>query len=258
MKPIRYALLLALGLCGCAQVSPVARPEAGDSKLTLTPRFQAVGYRAQAVVPQVDITHVDHLVLELKRVTAQGEEPVLTTGGAPVAADLSRSELNNPITFDHLAGNATYRVRAYAYRAPGTAANDLISIDAESFVEVEVEGDDRPVMSPLTVKLIATPFAATAKVALSATGSVLFSSLDLGFYSVAGGAETLVATRSLLAEDVPTTVSFENLQGLTTYRLKALAKDLNGQAIVGTDTQVDLAVADETELATASLQVTIP
>ncbi|MNY59245.1 hypothetical protein D3C86_1956700 [compost metagenome] len=113
-------------------------------------------------------------------------------------------------------------------------------------------------MSPLTVKLVATPFAATARVALSATGSVLFTSLDLGVYSVAGSAETLVATRSLRAEDVPSTVSFGNLQAMTTYRLKAQAKDLNGQAIAGSETQLDVAVGNETDVEMANLQVLVP
>lgn len=258
MKLFRSVLLLALGMSGCAHVSPVAQPEIAHTKLTLTPRFQAGDYRAQAVVPQFDITSVNHLVIKLNRVTAQGEAPVLTTGGAPVVADLSRSELSSPITFAHLVGNATYRVRAYAYRATGTAENDLISITAESYVDVETGSNDQPAMSPLTVKLIPTPFAATANVALSATGSVLFTSLDLGFYSLVGNEETLIATQSLVAEDVPTMVTFRNLRGMTSYRLKAQARDLSGQAIAGAGAQVDVPVADDTDVATASLQVTVP
>ena len=258
MKPIRYMLLLFLVLSGCAQVSPLARHEAGGAPLMITPRYLSGGYRAQAVVPQIDVTSVNHLVLALNRVTAQGEEPVLTPGGGPVAADLTRTELNNAITFAHLVRNTTYRIRAYAYRNAGTDPSDLISVTAESYVDVVVGDDDRPALSPLTVKLIATPFAATARVALSATGSVLFTSLDLGFYSLAGNTETLVATRSLRAEDIPSTVSFGNLQAMTTYRLKAQAKDLNGQAIAGGDAQLDVAVVNDTDVATAGLQVSVP
>ncbi|HEY9857647.1 MAG TPA: hypothetical protein V6D05_18015 [Stenomitos sp.] len=258
MKLHRYIPLLLLAISGCAHVNPIASPEPGDATLTLTPRYQSSGYRAQAVVPQVDVTSVNHLVLELNRVTEQGEEPVLSTGGAPVAADLSRSELNSPITFAHLMANTTYRVRAYAYRAAGTAPSDLISVAAESYVEVAVGGNDQPTLSPLTVKLTATPFAAAASVTLSATGSVLFTSLEVGFYALAGNVETLLATRSLRAEDVPATVSFGNLQGMTTYRLKAQAKDLSGQAISGAAAQVDVVVDDETDVATTSLQVMVP
>lgn len=258
MKPIRFAPLLLIALCGCAQVGPVTPVADGDAKLTLTPRFLAGGYRAQAVVPQVDVNRVNHLVLALNRVTPQGEAPVLTTGGVPVAADLSRSELSSPITFEQLAPNTTYRVRAYAYQAPGNAENDLISVTAQSYVDVEVDDEEHAPMAPLTVRLAPTAFAASAAVALSATGSVLFTSLDVGFYAVAGNAETLLATRSLRAEDVPTTVSFGNLQALTTYRLKAQAKNLNGQAIAGGEAQLDVTVGDDTEVATASLQVSIP
>lgn len=258
MKPIRFAPLLLLALWGCAAASPVARPAAGNATLMLTPRYQASGYRAQAVVPQVDLARVDHLVLTLNRVTPQGETPLLTTAGSPVTADLTRSELNSPITFDHLAPNTTYRVRASAYGTPGTDESDLISVREQSYVDVAVGNDDRPTMAPLTVKLAATPFAAAAAVALSATGSVLFTSIELGFYSLVGDAEILLATRSLGAEEVPSTVSFGNLQGMTTYRLKAQAKDLNGQAIAGADAQLDLAVADDTEVATGSLELSIP
>ncbi len=258
MKPIRYMLLLFLVLSGCAQVSPLARHEAGGATLTLTPRYLSGGYRAQAVVPQIDVTSVNHLVIELNRVTAQGEEPVLTPDGGRVAADLARTELSSSITFAHLARNTTYRIRAYAYRDAGTDPGDLISVSAESYVDVAVGDDDMPALSPLTVKLTATPFAATARVALSATGSVLFTSLDLGFYSLAGNTETLVATRSLRAEDIPSTVSFGNLQAMTTYRLKAQARDLNGQAIAGADAQLDVAVVNETDVATAGLQVSVP
>lgn len=258
MKPIRYMLLLLLVLSGCAHVNPLARHEAGGATLTLTPRYLSGGYHAQAIVPQVDVTSVNHLVLELNRVTAQGEEPVLTSGGVRVAADLTRTELNNAVTFDHLARNTTYRIRAYAYRNAGTDPGDLISVSSESYVDVAVGDDDRPAMSPLTVKLVATPFAATARVALSATGSVLFTSLDLGFYALAGNTETLVATRSLRAEDIPSTVSFGNLQAMTTYRLKAQAKDLSGQAISGAAAQLDVAAANETDVATAGLQVLVP
>lgn len=258
MNPIRFAPLLVLALFGCAVAGPVTPQATGNATLTLTPHYRAGGYLAQAVVPQVDANSVNHLVLVLNRVTPQGETPVLDTGGFPLMADLSRSELMNPITFEHLAAKSTYRVRAYAYKAPGTAESDLISINEQSYVDVVVDIEDRPTMSPLAVKLIATPFAATARVALSATGSVLFTSLDLGFYSVAGSAETLVATRSLRAEDVPSTVSFGNLQAMTTYRLKAQAKDLNGQAIAGSESQLDMAVGNETDVEMADLQVLVP
>ncbi|MNL48286.1 hypothetical protein D3C87_1711290 [compost metagenome] len=113
-------------------------------------------------------------------------------------------------------------------------------------------------MSPLTIKLLPTPFAASTSVMLSATGSVLFTSIDLGFYALDGNTEVLVATRSFRAEDVPATVSFGNLQAMTTYRLKAQAKDLSGQAIVGGATQMDVMVGDDTDVATRSLQLVVP
>lgn len=67
------------------------RHEAGGATLTLTPRYLSGGYSGQAVVPQIDVTSVNHLVIKLNRVTAQGEEPVLTPDGARVEADLARS-----------------------------------------------------------------------------------------------------------------------------------------------------------------------
>lgn len=258
MKATRFAPLLLLALCGCAAAGPVARTTTGTATLTLTPRFQASGYAAQAVVPQVDATRVNHVVLALSRVTSQGETPVLTSSGAPVTADLIRWELDTPFTFTNLAANVTYRVRASAYEAPGTDEGDLISIPEQSYVDVPVLGNDQPTMAPLTVRLVATPFAATAAVTLSATGSVLFTALDVGFYALAGNVETLLATRSLPADEVPSTVSFDNLQGMSTYRLKAQAKDLNGQAIAGADAQMDVEVDDDTEVATAALEIAIP
>lgn len=258
MKPFRFAPLLVLALFGCAAAGPVTPQATGNATLMLTPHYRAGGYLAQAVVPQVDANSVNHLVLVLNRVTSQGETPVLSTGGFPLMADLSRSELSNPITFEHLAANSTYRVRAYAYKAPGTAESDLISINEQSYVDVAVGNENRPTMSPLTVKLTPTPFAASASVMLSATGSVLFTSIDLGFYALDGNTEALVATRSFRAEDVPTLVSFGNLQAMKTYRLKAQAKDLSGQTISGTATHLDVAVSNDTDVATGRLELSIP
>jgi predicted lipoprotein with Yx(FWY)xxD motif len=259
MDIFRYGAVLALALAGCAQGQPLPQPQAGGFALTVLPSFQAGGFHSQAVIPEFERDDVHHLVLKLHYLTGEVETPVLSTAGAPVAADLSRSELESPITFSQLAPNHSYRIRAYAYKAPGTAPEDLISVsDAASFTDVTLGNDDRPALTPLSVKLIATPFAATTSVALSTSGSVLFDSLDLTLYGLANDAEVLVATRSIRAQDLPTMASFGNLQAMTTYRIAAQAKDFNGLAITGAKAHVDLAVTNDTAAPTASVQVVVP
>ncbi len=259
MDNFRYFAVLALVLAGCAQGQPLPQPHAGGFALTVLPSFQAGGFRSQAVIPEIERDDVHHLVLKLHHLTGDVETPVLTTGGAAVMADLSRSELESPITFSQLAPNHSYRIRAYAYKAPGMAAEDLISVsDAASFTDITVENDDRPALTPLAVKLIATPFAATTSVALSTGGSVLFDSMELTLYGLANETEVLVATRSLRAQDIPTTALFGNLQAMTTYRIAAIAKDFNGLDIPGAKAHVDLAVTNDTAAPTASVQIIVP
>lgn len=257
MDNFRYCAVLALVLAGCAQAEPLPQPHAGSFALTVLPSFQEGGFHSQAVIPEIERDDVHHLVLKLHHLTGDVETPVLTTGGAAVMADLSRSELESPITFSQLAPNQSYRIRAYAYKTPGTA--DLISVsDAGSFTDVTVDNDDRPEMAPLTVRLIATPFAATTSVALSASGSVHFDSVDLTLYGLANETEVLVATRSLRAQDIPTTALFGNLQAMTTYRIAAIARDFNGLEIPGAKAHVDLAVTNDTAAPTASVQIIVP
>lgn len=259
MENFRYCAVLALALAGCAQGHSFPQPHPGSFALTVMPRFQAGGFQTQAVVPEIERDDVHHLVLKLHHLTEEGETPVLTSGGAPVAADLSRSEFDSPITFSQLAPDHTYRVRAYAYKAPGTAAEDLISVsDAGSYTDITVLNDDRPPLTPLSVRLIATPFAATSSVALSTSGSVLFESVDLTLYGLANDTEVLVATRSIRAHDLPSTANFGNLQAMTTYRIAAIAKDFNGLAITGAKAHVDLAVTNDTAAPTASVQLVVP
>ena len=264
MKNASQAVLLAISLlmAGCAVSNPPgsfapAAPVRTAGKLVLMPRVITGGYAVSSVLARHTVQSIDHLVIKLFVVDQNDETPVLQTDGAPVQVDLGREDLIRPLTMDALHAHRTYRVRAYAYAAPGTDASNLISVNERSYVDVAVNDNDQATMAPLTVTLADTPFGATAAVMLSATGSV-FTSLELGFYALNGDAETLIATRSVRAEQMPNIVSFGNLHAMTTYRLKAQARDLNDQVMAGANTQLDIAVADDTAIATRSLVLTVP
>lgn len=169
MKKLSQATLLAASLLmvGCADLkAPVlivpTATEAATSKLVLVPRFVDGGYAVSSVVARHTTQSIDHLVIKLFTLAQDVETPVLGADGMPVQVDLVRQELSNSITISELHANTTYRVRAYAYRASGTNAADLISKPEGSYVDVAVTNNDQPEMAQLKVTLTDVVFSGTA------------------------------------------------------------------------------------------------
>lgn len=251
--------LLILGLAGCAQPPLPSGSVAGHGTLTLSPRFQTGGYGMQAVVTPYGKADIVHLLLKLFTLSGQTESPVTVSDGSPLALDLSASELSMPITIGALRANTTYRVRAYAYKAMGTAAADLISTsDSGSYTDVTLTNNDRPTVAPFVVQLVPTPFGASTRVTLSATGSLNFASVSLSLYGPAGNSQALVATKRLLPSELPNVLTFSDLRANSTYELDAQALDASGSAITGALSSQSIAVGNDTTVATSSLMVTVP
>lgn len=131
-----------------------------SASLTVKPVVQAGGYKTQAAVNNYTRDSIDHLVIKIYTVNGMGEEqPVLDDLGNPIQATMLNSELNDPVNFGNLFLYTTYRIRCLAYKAPGEAAEDLIStVDENSYVDVALTNDDRPTMTTLKVKLIDVEF----------------------------------------------------------------------------------------------------
>ncbi|MBO9541927.1 hypothetical protein J7643_15170 [bacterium] len=152
---------LALSACSYAPVmtgnipSQSAMVAKGKGVLTLQPQVNAGGYRLQSIVSPYTKASIQHLVVKVFALVNGVEVPVIDGQGNQVSADLLNSELDDPVTFGNLMIDTTYRIRCYAYKAAGTAGADLISTnDSQSYVDVVVANDDRPVMASLKVKLI--------------------------------------------------------------------------------------------------------
>ena len=163
---MKYLIIPALAgtlfLGGCAELmgntgAPVVQAE---NRASIVVRTQVLsGGVRTAAVPRLTADSIDHLVLKIFELAGTTETPVLDEEGKEVTADLTRNQLSNLITFSKLKPQTTYRIRAYAYKAPGTAPENLISTnDAGSYVDVEILVDDRPTVTTLKVKLIDVDF----------------------------------------------------------------------------------------------------
>lgn len=139
---------IAAGTLSACQAPPTTSPD--DATLAVVPRVQA--YHTLSAISPYTAASVNHVVLALLTV-ANGVESPVTSNGAPVTADVPNASLGASFTFAHLKRNTTYRVRATAYRAAGTAAADVISQGTPS-VDVAVGTDDQPAMAPLAIALI--------------------------------------------------------------------------------------------------------
>lgn len=148
-------------LSSCAQPIPSTtklfeQQQVGrEASLLLRPHIVSGKFKTLAIVENYTKESVDHLVIKVFRLEGSREVPVVDGSDNQLMADLANSQLDAPITFSHLTQNTTYRVRAFAYKAPGTAASDLIStLDAESYTDIPIGTDDRPTAANLRVKLI--------------------------------------------------------------------------------------------------------
>ncbi|MNY22636.1 hypothetical protein D3C86_1562620 [compost metagenome] len=88
------------------------------------------------------------------------ESAIVDPKGRPVTRDVPATALDEPLTFDNLHPDAIYRVRAFAFVAPGTASADVISVEASSSLEVKVTGGEKPTTAELPVTLMEKPFGA--------------------------------------------------------------------------------------------------
>lgn len=137
------------------QIGARAASTAQRGALVLTPQIKAGGYQVQAQLENYTRASINHLVIGVFKLNGITEEAVLDGQGNPVKADIANDELDNAITISNLFVNTTYRIRCFAYKAPGEAAEDMIStLDADSYLDVTLTNDDRPTMENLRVKLI--------------------------------------------------------------------------------------------------------
>lgn len=148
---------------GCAPSMRVPA-SGGDATLRIQPVLlgQARAYRVQADDPP-DTTplatdSVEHVLVTLSTVADDGEHPVLGSEGAPVQKDVGKADFGKPLVFRKLHHKTHYRIRGFAYSAPGTASADLISVPASSTLDVEVGLVDTAATGILGIQLIDVPF----------------------------------------------------------------------------------------------------
>jgi hypothetical protein len=163
---MKYLLIPALAgtliLGGCADLLRTSGPTVTvvENRASIVVRTQVVtGGLRPAAVPKLTADSIHHLVLQIFELDGTQEKPVLDANGDEVQEDLTRNQLSSLITFEKLKPQTKYRIRAYAYNAPGTSPANLISTtDAGSYVDVQVLDDDRPAVTTLRVKLIDVDF----------------------------------------------------------------------------------------------------
>lgn len=165
MNRFSSQLLVGLSLSGALSAC-VSLPGLGHSsaEIQVLPSVAGAGYAMQAVVAPYTAASINHLTLRLSKLANGGETPVVDGNGTQLSRDLSQAQLGSaPVAFSNLDPNTTYRVRAAAYKAPGTAAGDLISTsDSASFVDIPLTNDDRPPVVVLRVRLIDVLFSGQA------------------------------------------------------------------------------------------------
>jgi len=155
MKTSLAPLLAIALLAGCSPAA-LMDPMSDNATLRVSPRFQEGGYATQALVTPYTGADVNHLVLSLHTVAGSTETLVATS-------DVPQADLGKSIVFGKLRPDLTYRIKAKAYKAAGTAPADLISLDASSSVDVVVGREDRHAIA-LTVRLIDRPFNASTTI----------------------------------------------------------------------------------------------
>lgn len=151
------ALLLATALAACGAPLPGQLADPARATLVVVPSLDR-GYGPLSIFDPYTRQTVQHLVLRLAKLAGDPEnpteQPVLDPAGQPVQVDLPAADLGRAVSFVQLRTNTRYRVRAFAYQGPGVAEADLIStLDASSYVDVDVASDDQPAMAQLRVRL---------------------------------------------------------------------------------------------------------
>lgn len=137
------------------KTSPVGKAGSLIVRAHVTPG----GYLTQAMVENLTKASINHLVIKVFKLNGIDEQEVLDAQGNPVEADLTNEELDSSVNFSNLFVRTNYRIRCYAFKAPGRDLGDLIStLDADSFIDVMIDKDDRPTMANLKVRLLDVEF----------------------------------------------------------------------------------------------------
>ena len=161
MRNRLMAVLIASSfwLSGCELLASSPMPlSQSHVTLRLRPEVLPGGFRSQAIVKAYTIDDIDHLILQLFRLEGDTEIPVVGADAKAVIKRIPAAMLGETLTFDALQARTTYRIRAFAYKAPGEDPKDLISAPGSaSSTDVTLGDDDRPVTT-LKVKLADVPF----------------------------------------------------------------------------------------------------
>ncbi|MBM3276356.1 MAG: hypothetical protein FJZ00_14475 [Candidatus Sericytochromatia bacterium] len=185
------ALIAVFGLAvGCSLMPDRGEgtAPAGTAALSLVPDIRGGGIRTQALLTPYASSDINHLAIKLFRVVGAQEVAVLDAGGQQVAVDVPRASLGGSAVIGNLAFDTTYRVKAFAYATAGTA-NLISTTDSRSWVDVQVQRDDRPTLATVPVQLIDRVF----------SGEATASSI-----AVSSGSLSHSGSESLVAAPVPT------------------------------------------------------
>lgn len=165
-----YVLLATTLTVGCtSDLAGLAGASNGNVKLSLVAAVQDGQFTTQAVVNPYAKSSIAHVTFKLYTV-AGDQESAVTRNGAPVELDVASGSMDLPFTFENLHNDTTYRVKALAYKAAGTANVDLISTqDAGSAVDITIGRNVTPTLQAVPVKLIDRLFAATGTSSLVVT-----------------------------------------------------------------------------------------
>lgn len=165
-----FVLLASTLTVACtADLAGLAGARTSNAKLSLVAAVQDGSFRTQAVLNPYTRSSIDHVTFKLYSLSG-GQETAVTRDGSPVELDVASGSLDLPFTFENLRNDTTYRVKASAYKAAGTAMADLISTqDASSSLDIAIGKDVTPALQPVPVKLIDRLFAASGTTDLAVT-----------------------------------------------------------------------------------------
>lgn len=164
------AALGLIALAGCvyvplgtlSKVPTEALATAGNLTLTVKPQLSAGGYAVQtlpeSVVTPYGPSDVNHVVVQLYKVSNGTEILLVDAKGQPKVYDLAPASFSAPLAFSGLSPNTTYRFKAHAYKASGAADADKISLDASSSLDVPLTNDQLPGVQSVPVQLLDKPF----------------------------------------------------------------------------------------------------
>ncbi|MBO9542311.1 hypothetical protein J7643_17105 [bacterium] len=158
MKRPLLASIAALALLAGCQSSPFGLSPARSVSLHVRPQIQSGGLSTQALVTKYTAADVVHLVVQVFKTDASGADGVVMG-----SLDVPATDFKGTLTFDNLAPNTTYRLKAYAYSEEGNDAAHLIS-KPDSVLEVQVQDNDTPAVEDLVVRLVDRTYSGAATI----------------------------------------------------------------------------------------------